>query len=314
MNDSPDNSSETRKSKSGFFQALRKTRSSISERLSSLVSKGRAFSPVELNELEDMLILADVGVEASSAIVDAARAAAKSKSSSDQPLNEAVREELLKILRGSERPLSLDATPSVLLMVGVNGVGKTTTAAKIANHFHQRGHLAMLAACDTFRAAAVEQLQIWGKRTGIPVIAHHTGSDPAAVAHDAMRAAIAKETSVLILDTAGRQHSRDDLMRQVEKINRVVSKIQPSAPHETLITIDATTGQNAISQVENFNRYVPLTGICVTKLDSSAKGGIVIALAKQFDLPIAYVGLGEKIDDLYEFQIDQYVDSLLSIT
>ena len=193
------------------------------------------------------------------------------------------------------------------------GVGKTTTAAKIANRYHTAKRPAMLAACDTFRAAAVEQLQLWGQRAEIPVIAQRTGSDPAAVAHDAMHAALAKKASVLMLDTAGRQHSRDDLMRQVEKIRRVVSKIEPSAPHETLITIDATTGQNAIAQVESFNKHVPLTGICVSKLDGTAKGGIVIALANKFQLPIAFVGFGEKVDDLCEFRASDYIDSLLSI-
>ena len=201
--------------------------------------------------------------------------------------------------------------PHVILMVGVNGVGKTTTTAKIANAYQTHGHSAMMAACDTFRAAAVEQLQSWGQRTTVPVIAQRTGADPAAVAHDAMHAAMAKQASILMLDTAGRQHSRDDLMRQVEKIRRVVSKIDSSAPHETFITIDATTGQNAIAQVESFNKHSPLSGICITKLDGTAKGGIVIALAKQFKLPIVYVGTGEQVDDLHEFSAQDFIDSLL---
>lgn len=297
--------------KSGFFSGLRKTRNSFANKLAGIVSTGEKLDPKELDDIEDMLILADIGVSASRSIVESVRETRR-LSSADE-LKNAIRKELLRILEQSEKRLDLDSIdgPCVVLMVGVNGVGKTTTAAKIANHFQRAGHPSMLGACDTFRAAAVEQLQRWGERTDIPVIAHSEASDPAAVAHDAMHAAIAKNASVLVLDTAGRQHSRDDLMRQVEKIQRVVRKVDHEAPHEILITIDAATGQNALSQVENFNRHVPLSGICVAKLDGTAKGGIIVALAEQFSLPIAFVGLGEKIDDLDVFRSAAYVESLV---
>ncbi len=309
-----DSPTDTSKHKFRFLKGIGKTKNALTDRLSSLISRRGRIDPAELDALEDALIMADAGVEASSAIVDAARKASNSKSGGDNALHNAIRNELLVILSQCERAIETTGsdTPLVIMMVGVNGVGKTTTAAKIAHRFQAQGQPAMLAACDTYRAAAVEQLQLWGERTGIPVIAHSSGGDPAAVAHDAMHAALAKKASVLILDTAGRQHSRDDLMRQVEKIRRVVGKIEPSAPHETLITLDATTGQNAISQVESFNRHVPLTAVCVTKLDGTAKGGIVIALASKFQIPIAFVGYGEKIDDLFEFRAAEFADSLLS--
>ena len=299
---------------SGILQGLKKTKSGFFDKLTALVGGRGKIDPATLAELEDTLIMADVGIDSSIAIVSAAKAVAKSKPSDGDALVSAIRAALLNILKDSEKRIVVDDSnlPHVILMVGVNGVGKTTTAAKIAHHFQSQGYPAMMAACDTFRAAAVEQLQLWGECASIPVIAHRSGSDPAAVAHDAMHAAIARNASVLVLDTAGRQHSRDDLMRQIEKISRVVAKIEPSAPHSTLIAIDAATGQNAISQVETFSKHVPLTGICISKLDGTAKGGIVVALSQRFALPISYIGFGEKINDIDEFHAATFVDSLLS--
>jgi fused signal recognition particle receptor len=197
------------------------------------------------------------------------------------------------------------------MMVGVNGVGKTTSTAKLASKFKAENKCVMLAACDTFRAAAIEQLQRWGERIDVPVIAQSHGSDAAAVGHDALESAISRQADVLIVDTAGRQHTHGDLMEQLAKVERVMKKIDPTAPHEVLLTVDAATGQNALTQVEQFNAMVPLTGLIVTKLDGTAKGGIVIALAKKFALPIRFIGVGEGVDDLREFDPDGFVAALL---
>ena len=226
-----------------------------------------------------------------------------------------VRRKLIQILEPAETNFNLEkhTPPVIIMMVGVNGVGKTTTSAKIAWYLQQQGHSVMLAACDTFRPAAIEQLQTWGERLNIPVIAQSAGADPAAVAHDALHAATARDMSILLIDTGGRQQTRDDLMRQLGKIRRVVSKIEPSAPHETLITIDAGTGQNAISQVEQFHKHSTLSGICVSKLDGTAKGGIVVALTQQFALPLPFIGVGEGIGDIAPFKAVDYVNSLLGL-
>lgn len=300
-------------SKLTFFKALAKSRNSVLEKLSNLLSGSSAFDQAELDDLHDALILSDVGFHMSESIIDKVTKSLKRSKLSGQQVMDVLRTELLSALTTSEMSFDLTrhGTPAVILMVGVNGVGKTTTCAKIAHFLEHQGHSVMLAACDTYRAAAIEQLQTWGLRLNIPVIAQATGADPAAVAHDALHAATARRCSALVIDTAGRQQTRDDLMRQLNKIKRVIGKIEPSAPHETLITIDAGTGQNAISQVREFNRHSPITGICISKLDGTAKGGIVVALAREFALPIAFVGLGESLDDIAPFKATDYVASLI---
>ena len=293
-----------------WLAGLRKTRNAIAGVFSGLSSSTTVDS--YLDELEDALLCCDVGFDASQAIVEKVRTRTKRGKVEQNVLVSLLKDELVQILANAEQSFSPEEVqkPAVILMLGVNGVGKTTTVAKIANYYMQHGHSVMLAACDTYRAAAIEQLQIWGNRIAVPVIAQGSGADPAAVAHDALHAAVAKDVGLLILDTAGRQHSRDDLMRQIGKIRRVVAKIEPTAPHETLITIDGATGQNALSQVEQFNQQIALDGICISKLDGTAKGGIAVALTRKFNLPVRFVGLGEGINDLAPFRVQEYVDSL----
>ena len=305
-----DNNKSASGGRSRWLAGLRKTRNAIAGVFSGLSSSTTVDS--YLDELEDALLCCDVGFDASQAIVEKVRTRTKRGKVDQNVLVSLLKDELAQILASAEQSFNPEQVqkPAVILMLGVNGVGKTTTVAKIANYYMQHGHSAMLAACDTYRAAAIEQLQIWGKRIAVPVIAQGSGADPAAVAHDALHAAVAKNIGLLILDTAGRQHSRDDLMRQIGKIRRVVAKIEPTAPHETLITIDGATGQNALSQVEQFNQQIALDGICISKLDGTAKGGIAVALTQKFNLPVRFVGLGEGINDLAPFRVQEYIDSL----
>ena len=303
------------KAKFSFFQVLSKTRKSLADRVSALFSSSAALNETELDELQDALILSDIGLDASERIIESVRSSMKRSSVSGEQAAKLVCKEVASILSAAEKQLDVQAhsPPFVIQMVGVNGVGKTTTCAKIANYYQQQGHSVMLAACDTFRPAAVQQLQIWGERLLIPVIAQRAGSDPAAVAHDAMHAAIARQSTILIVDTGGRQQTRDDLMRQLGKISRVLAKIEPAAPHETLITIDAGTGQNAMSQIERFNQHSKLSGLCVTKLDGTAKGGVVVSLTQKFSLPIRFIGLGEGIDDIAPFSAEDFAYALLGM-
>ena len=303
------------KRKFRFFDVLEKTRKSLSGRLSTLFSSSSSIGQIELDELQDALILSDIGLDASEKIIESVRLSLKRSSVSGDQVALLVWQEVVKILSAADQEFNLQqhTAPVVLMMVGVNGVGKTTTCAKIANYYKNQGNSVMLAACDTFRPAAIEQLQTWGERLAIPVIAQKSGSDPAAVAHDAMHAAMARNCSVLIADTGGRQQTRDDLMRQLGKIRRVMNKIDPAAPHETLITIDAGTGQNAHSQVEHFNEHTTLNGICVSKLDGTAKGGVVVSLTQKFALPIRFIGLGEGIDDIARFAAEDFSSSLLGL-
>ena len=301
---------------SGLFARLKKTRASLSGGLAGLFGGNRVhFDDAVYDDLEDQLLMADLGVEASTAIVSALRERVRtSRIDSPERLNEALVEELSVILTTAERPLAApsgNTGPLVILMVGVNGVGKTTTTAKLAAHFQKSGHSVLLGACDTFRAAAIEQLQSWGEHLGIGVIAQTHGADAAAVAHDALSAAKSRGTDVLIIDSAGRQHVNADLMAQLGKIRRVLSKADAAAPHETLLVLDAGTGQNALSQAAAFEKEVGLTGICVTKLDGTARGGVVVALAKQFSLAIPFVGVGEGIADFRRFQARDFARALV---
>ncbi|KJH79520.1 signal recognition particle-docking protein FtsY [Pseudomonas sp. KSR10] len=305
--------------KLGFFarlkQGLSKTSASIGEGMASLFLGKKAIDDELLDELETRLLTADVGVEATTAIMqNLARRVSRKELADSGALYKALQEELAGLLKPVEQPLTIDAgkQPFVILVVGVNGVGKTTTIGKLAKKLQLEGKKVMLAAGDTFRAAAVEQLQIWGERNNIAVIAQHTGADSASVIFDAVQAAKARGIDVLIADTAGRLHTKDNLMEELKKVRRVMGKLDETAPHEVLLVLDAGTGQNAINQTKQFNQSVELTGLALTKLDGTAKGGVIFALAKQFGTPIRYIGVGEGIDDLRTFEADAFVNALFA--
>jgi fused signal recognition particle receptor len=305
--------------KLGFFarlkQGLSKTSASIGEGMASLFLGKKAIDDDLLDELETRLLTADVGVEATTAIMqNLARRVSRKELADSGALYKALQEELASLLKPVEQPLLIDSSkqPFVILVVGVNGVGKTTTIGKLAKKLQLEGKKVMLAAGDTFRAAAVEQLQIWGERNNIAVIAQHTGADSASVIFDAVQAAKARGIDVLIADTAGRLHTKDNLMEELKKVRRVMGKLDDSAPHEVLLVLDAGTGQNAINQTKQFNQSVELTGLALTKLDGTAKGGVIFALAKQFGTPIRYIGVGEGIDDLRTFEADAFVNALFA--
>ena len=309
----------TEAAKLGFFarlkQGLSKTSASLGEGMASLFLGKKAIDDDLLDEIETRLLTADVGVEATTAIVqNLTRRVARKELADSEALYKALQEELAGLLRPVEQPLAIAAgkQPYVILVVGVNGVGKTTTIGKLAKKLQLEGKKVMLAAGDTFRAAAVEQLQVWGERNRIPVIAQHTGADSASVIFDAVQAAKARGIDVLIADTAGRLHTKDNLMEELKKVRRVIGKLDETAPHEVLLVLDAGTGQNAINQAKQFNLAVELTGLALTKLDGTAKGGVIFALAKQFGLPIRYIGVGEGIDDLRTFEADAFVQALFA--
>ena len=288
--------------------------SGIARSLGGLFRSHPKLDEALLDELETTLITADVGVGLSTELTEALRKRVRAKEFPDSgALLAALRAELLALLRAVERPLTWDADtrPFVLLVVGVNGVGKTTTIGKLAQHLQREGARVMLAAGDTFRAAAVEQLKVWGERNRVPVVAQSTGSDAASVVFDALQSARSREIDVLIADTAGRLHNQAGLMDELTKVRRVITKLDPAAPHETLLVLDGTTGQNAISQVRLFREAAGVTGLAVTKLDGSARGGVVFALAREFGLPIRFVGIGESLDDLRVFEAEAFVDGLL---
>ena len=292
---------------------LARTRANLTDALGDLLSGKRQIDDDLLEELETLLLTADVGVEATRRIIDDLTAQVRRKTLSDPvALGGALREQLADILRGIEsaEKQSADDRPLVILMVGINGAGKTTTIGKLARRFKDDGQRVMLAAGDTFRAAAVEQLQTWGERNDIPVVAQTTGADAASVIFDALEAASARNVDVLIADTAGRLHTKSNLMDELAKISRVMKKIDADAPHEVLLVVDAGTGQNALNQAIEFHNTVGLTGIILTKLDGTAKGGIIFAIAEQLGVPIRYIGVGEGIDDLRPFDADEFVKAL----
>ncbi|MDN5517029.1 MAG: signal recognition particle-docking protein FtsY [Pseudomonas sp.] len=301
----------------GFFarlkQGLSKTSASLGEGMASLFLGKKAIDDDLLDDLETRLLTADVGVEATTAIIgNLTKRVARKELADSGALYKALQEELVTLLKPVEQPLVIDAAkqPYVILVVGVNGVGKTTTIGKLAKKLQLEGKKVMLAAGDTFRAAAVEQLQVWGERNNIAVIAQHTGADSASVIFDAVQAAKSRGIDVLIADTAGRLHTKDNLMEELKKVRRVIGKLDDTAPHEVLLVLDAGTGQNAISQAKQFDQTVNLTGLALTKLDGTAKGGVIFALAKQFGLPIRYIGVGEGIDDLRPFEAQAFVQAL----
>jgi len=309
----------TEETKAGFFarlkQGLSKTSASIGEGMASLFLGKKIIDDELLEDIESRLLTADVGVEATSVIIQRLTQKVARKELADaDALYKSLQAELAAMLKPVEQPLKITSQnkPFVILVVGVNGAGKTTTIGKLAKKLQLEGKKVMLAAGDTFRAAAVEQLQVWGERNKIPVIAQHTGADSASVIFDAVQAAKARGIDVLIADTAGRLHTKDNLMEELKKVRRVISKLDVDAPHEVLLVLDAGTGQNAINQAKQFNQTVQLTGLALTKLDGTAKGGVIFALAKQFGLPIRYIGVGEGIDDLRTFEAEPFVQALFA--
>jgi fused signal recognition particle receptor len=309
---------EESKSSSGFFGRLKsglsKTRNVLTSGMANLFLGKKELNQDVLDDIETALLTADMGIETTQALVQilTQKLARKELDNTDTAFN-CLRDEMKKILRGSEAPLVIPAEikPFVILMIGINGAGKTTTIGKLTQQFKQDGKQVMLAAGDTFRAAAIEQLQVWGTRNEVPVISQQQGADTAAVIYDAMEAAKARKVDILIADTAGRLHTQSNLMAELQKVKRVLGKIDATAPHEVLIVLDATLGQNALQQVKQFNESLGVTGIVLTKLDGTAKGGIIFAIARQTGIPIRYIGVGEGINDLRPFKADEFVDALL---
>jgi fused signal recognition particle receptor len=298
----------------GLFDKLKhglsKTRKSLIENTTALLS-GKTVDENLLEELEEVLIMADIGPQASSSIISGLRERVDlGKIRNDTELRDALKEEIKKILKQGPRIICAGEKPYVILTVGVNGVGKTTTIGKLARRFTDNGFTVTLAAADTFRAAAIEQLEIWAQRAGAQIVKHRSGSDSAAVAYDAVLSARSKDIDTVIIDTAGRLHTKTNLMEELKKIKRVIGKEAPSAPHEVLLVIDATSGQNAITQVKMFNEAVGVTGIALTKLDGTAKGGIILAINKELDIPVKLIGVGEGVDDLQDFNAEDFVNAL----
>ncbi|MCG9772694.1 signal recognition particle-docking protein FtsY, partial [Vibrio diabolicus] len=295
-------------------RSLSRTKANIGAGFFGLFS-GKKIDEDLFEELEEQLLIADVGMNTTTKIINnLTEKATRGDLKDGEALYGLLKEEMAEILSKVEQPLEIDSnkTPYVILMVGVNGVGKTTTIGKLAKQFQTQGKKVMLAAGDTFRAAAVEQLQVWGERNNVPVIAQHTGADSASVIYDAIEAAKARGVDVVIADTAGRLQNKANLMEELRKIVRVMKKIDDSAPHEIMLTLDAGTGQNAISQAKLFSDVAPLTGITLTKLDGTAKGGVIFAIADQFGIPIRYIGVGEGIEDLRPFETQEFIDALFS--
>lgn len=298
----------------GFFDKLKaglaKTKNALFGRLDQLF---RGFSKVDedmLEELEEVLITADVGVGPTEKIIDGLRGKIRAEKITEPEKVKTALEEILVSMIGEREPLVLDTKPSVILVIGVNGVGKTTSIAKIANLLKSEGKSVILAAADTFRAAAVDQLKIWADRVGVDIISHGEGSDPAAVVFDAVNAAKSRHSDVLIIDTAGRLHNKKNLMDELAKINRVVDRELPGCSRETLLVLDATTGQNAVSQAKEFRNSAPLTGLVLTKLDGTAKGGIVFSIREELGIPVKFICVGEQVDDLQYFKADEFVSAL----
>lgn len=300
----------------GFFdklkQGLSKTKSSFDEKLNNVFSNFRKVDEELLDELEEALIMSDVGVETSTKIITNLRnKIKKEKIEDEQAVKQALRDEIKNVLEEVDNTLKLETTPSVILVVGVNGVGKTTSIGKIANRLKQDGKKVVVAAADTFRAAAVEQLEIWANRAGCDIVKREEGTDPAAVVYDAVKIAKEKQADVLICDTAGRLHNKKYLMDELVKIKKVIDKELAEASKEVLMVLDATTGQNAISQVTAFKETVNITGLVLTKLDGTAKGGVVIGIVAENKVPVKFIGIGEQIDDMEIFNSNDFVNALI---
>ncbi|MCW8825678.1 MAG: signal recognition particle-docking protein FtsY [Gammaproteobacteria bacterium] len=312
--DHPDQAKPTRQ---GLFASLKRglsrTHEILGTDLRDLVKLKRELDDDLLEEIEEQLLVADLGVEATQHIIgDLTQRVSRKQLKDSDALLEALHEDMYQLLEPVNRPLHIDEShsPFVILVVGINGAGKTTTIGKLAKKFQNEGKKVMLAAGDTFRAAAVEQLQVWGERNQIPVIAQHSGADSASVIFDAVSAAKARNIDILIADTAGRLHTQSNLMEELKKVHRVIGKVDETAPHEVLLVLDAGTGQNAVNQAEQFHQAVGVSGVALTKLDGTAKGGIIFAIAKRLGLPIRYIGVGEGIDDLQDFDAREFINAL----
>jgi len=313
----PGDDQESAQGGEGFYRRLKerlgRTRGGFVRQMDEILLGRKEMDPRILDELEEILVTADMGVSTVQEIFSRVREEAR-RSELDDPaaLRLRLREHVLRLLQVPAPPLTWNARPFVVLVAGVNGVGKTTTIAKLGHMLRQEGKEVLLIAADTFRAAAIEQLETWGRRIGVPVIRHKTGSDPSAVAFDGMEAGVKRGVDVVIIDTAGRLHTKVNLMEELKKIRRVVSKKIPEAPHEVLLVLDATTGQNAVSQAKLFQEAAGVTGIALTKLDGTAKGGIVVSIAHQLQIPIRFIGIGEGMEDLRPFDPEEFVEAIFS--
>jgi fused signal recognition particle receptor len=291
---------------------IQKTRSGLVDRLEDVLAGKKEIDAELLEELEYTLITADIGVSTVEDILERIRQRVDRKLTADaQEIRNLIREQLLEVLRASETPVrAMAQPPAVVMLVGVNGAGKTTTIGKLANRFLGEGRKVLLCAADTFRAAAIEQLDVWAQRAGVEMIRQKTGADPSAVVFDALQAAKARGVDYVIVDTAGRLHTKENLMAELEKMRRTAARVVPGAPHEVWLVLDATTGQNGLEQARKFTESAGVTGIVLTKLDGTAKGGVVVAIARELNLPIRYIGVGEKLDDLLPFEPDNFIESL----
>ena len=318
FNECKDMTAKETTSRKGLFGRLRerlqKTRSGLADGLAQLVRGRKQIDDALLEEIETLLLSADVGVDATQGIIDSLTERVGRRQLADgEALYHALQDDLLTILRPCSQPLIINKPaegPFVILVVGVNGAGKTTTIGKLAKRLQGEGHAVMLAAADTFRAAAVEQLVVWGERNGIPVVSQQRAADPAAVVYDAMQSATARAVDVLIVDTAGRLHTQKNLMEELRKINRVLGRVDDTAPHEVMLVLDAGTGQNALSQAAQFNDATTITGLTLSKLDGTAKGGVIFAMAQRLGIPIRFIGIGEDIDGLRVFDAEEFVRAL----
>jgi fused signal recognition particle receptor len=291
---------------------LKKTREGFIGKIETILASG-GLNESSVEELEEILITSDVGVHATKTIIDSLREKIKKgEIKNTESVKDLLKKEMASILGPSTFVTPSNEKPFIILTVGVNGVGKTTTIGKLAARFKSQGNTVMLAASDTFRAAAIEQLELWAEKTGSLIVKHQSGSDPAAVAYDAIQSAIHKNIDIVIIDTAGRLHTKSPLMYELKKIKRVIEKAKPGAPHEALLVIDAATGQNALRQAELFNKEIGLTGIALAKLDGTAKGGIIFAIKKDLNIPVKLIGIGEAVDDLRDFDSEEFIDALFS--
>jgi fused signal recognition particle receptor len=308
----------SKEKKETLNKGLEKTKTSFFSKLSKAILGKSQVDDEVLDNLEEVLVSSDVGIETTLKIIGRIQdRASKDKYVNTSELNSILKEEIVGLLVGDTVPDAQEfelpetnGVPYVIMVVGVNGVGKTTTIGKLASHYHKNGKKVVLGAADTFRAAAVEQLQLWGKRVGVPVIAHGMNTDPAAVAFDAVKQAVDMKADVVIIDTAGRLHTKINLMNELSKIKRVIQKFIPEAPHDVMLVLDGSTGQNAVLQAREFTKATDVTSLAITKLDGTAKGGVVIGISDQFQIPVRYIGVGEKMEDLQVFNKHEFVDSL----
>ncbi|MBI5058449.1 signal recognition particle-docking protein FtsY [candidate division KSB1 bacterium] len=291
-------------------QAFQKTREVLGDKIAAVFTPGRKVDQELLDELEEILLSSDVGIDTSEYLIGALKEANR-REGGKVAADVLMRQAIVDLLKHAEAPAEASESPRVIMVIGVNGTGKTTSVGKLVLYYKNLGKQVMLCAADTFRAAAIDQLQVWGERSGAKVIAGAPNADSAAVAYDALEAALSKQVDVLLIDTAGRLHNKSNLMKELEKISRVLKKRMPSAPHEVLLVLDATTGQNGLNQAMEFAKAAGITGLVLTKIDGTAKGGVILAISRQMSIPIRYVGFGESLEDLAEFSADKFAESLL---